>query len=1018
MQEHEPQIVARILAQRPTPKLQIPGLDYFLQDVEVPAYAYDKTFDEARHLPFVVLQTSGSTGLPKPVVVNHGTLSSMDAYHIISYLGGDAVIGPSLKGSRMLMAFPLFHMASFTLLLGYSAYYGIIGVLPPPVEPITAHLVDAIQSKTGIHGSALPPSLLCDLYHEEAFHPGIARLEYVFYAGGSLPTEAGKKISTLTNLATLVGSTEIGYPPMRVTGREDWQYVSYSPFNGHVFRPSKEKGLYEHVVVRRDYLDIFQGIFSTYPNLQEFPTRDVYRRHANKPNLWKFCGRMDDVIVFSNAEKFYPGDFEETISFHPAVKSVIMGGHGEFQSCLLVEPTKDIESDGDRMELLNEIWPKVQEANETIPAHARVLKDFILLTRKEKPVERADKGTVQRTTTLQLYQEEIAGLYRSPELPKIIPEMLVATEVQRPRKPREVLYEILSASVNSKDELADDTDFFDLGLDSLQTLALCKRINAYLMQTAPTVVHVTPNTIYTHSNMEKLASFLEPAGKETVKDTDDQRMQRIFDECSSTLPEAPRPHALAPSQRSVVLLTGSTGSLGSYILEALLRNPAIDKIYCLNREKDARSRQTSMFETRGLNMDLQSVLFIQCDLGKQQLGISGGIYSGLLQEVTHVIHNAWDVNFMRSLGSFINVHIRGVCRIIEFCANSRSNAHLFFISSESAVLGRSNSCQGRVKEEIVRDWSHAQQIGYAQSKLVAERLIDRASRMCDLQSSIARIGQIAGPTGDKGVWNTQEWFPSLVASSVWLQRLPDSLGIKDVVDWVPVDIVGRVVVELLFGPTQANRRAGGQRSPEPRSTDGNGNPLIETRMENPALPDSPDQRKRHSQSAVAAEDYTSPRNANQAWFSGSPTLARTDDDVEQSASHLRAEPSRAKSEVCHRDSPPNPAAPTVYHITNPISRPWKAVAPVIQGACSTPLQLVPLPSWLEALAKEMEGGRMREGIPVRALLDLLENAQQVGPDPNAWLDISHAIERSESLAGVGAVGDEWIRTWMRQWGIS
>lgn len=183
----------------------------------------------------------------------------------------------------------------------------------------------------------------------------LGQLQYIFYAGGSLPNEAGDKISSITKVSTLVGSTEIGYPPMKVLDSNDWQYVCYSPFDGHVFRPLADDGLYEHILVRRDYLDLFQSIFSTYPDLDEFSTQDIYRRHPTKLNLWRFWGRMDDVIVFSNAEKFYPGDFEDSISSHPAVRTVLMGGHGEFQSCLLIEPMTVVNSLEGRTALLEEI---------------------------------------------------------------------------------------------------------------------------------------------------------------------------------------------------------------------------------------------------------------------------------------------------------------------------------------------------------------------------------------------------------------------------------------------------------------------------------------------------------------------------------------------------------------------------------------------------------------------------------------------------------------------------------------
>ncbi|KAL8647899.1 MAG: hypothetical protein Q9210_005286 [Variospora velana] len=1004
--ENEPLVVARILHQRPTKQFRIPSLEYFLQDVEVTAYEYDTTFEEARLSPFVVLQTSGSTGIPKPIVVNHGTLASMDAYHLISYLGGDAVIGPSLKGSKMLMAFPLYHMASFTLLLGYAAYYQVIGVLPPAVEPITAHLVDSIHAQADVQGSALPPSLLVDLCHEQSYLAKLARLHYVFYAGGSLPVEAGDKISSITKLATLVGSTEVGYPPMKNVESTDWQYVCYSPFDGHVFRPLADDGLYEHFLVRRDYLNLFQGIFSTYPAQDEFPTQDVYRKHPTKPGLWRFWGRMDDVIVFSNAEKFYPGDFEDSISSHPAVRTTVMGGHGEFQSCLLIEPMQAVDGSDGNAALLDEIWPKIQEANKTIPTHARVMKDFILFTRPEKPVERAGKGTVQRTATLRLYLEEIASLYKAPGMPKIDPHQFVQSELQHVSTLREVLYSLVSSSVESDGRIEDDTDFFDLGLDSLRTLALSKKINAYLMQTDSAAPTVTPNTIYAHSSIGRLRSTLELTSDPLLQRSDGQRMQQTFDQCSSFLPQPRQSPTSAHKKQAVVLLTGSTGSLGSYVLDALIQNRGIEKIYCLNRSKGTEARQTRSSKTRGLSSDWQSVRFLPCDLGHQRLGLDNGTYDELLKEVTHVVHNAWDVNFKRSLDSFVNLHINGVCRMTEFCAYSVYSAHLVFISSESAVLG---GLETVVKEEVVQDWSCAQGMGYAKAKLIAERLIDRATRNCHLKSSIVRIGQIAGPTSGRGVWNTQEWFPSLIASSVSMQKLPNELPVKDAVDWVPVDTVAKILVELLveFDNEPCS-------SEERQSTKSQNvfRPVRPNKMPNaaPASSETP-RREAAPHHPTTASDSTAETAEAEASSYSLPEIVDAFEEYLRNQEVNQQPPLQTSTHQSELDSP-KPTA--VFHIRNPHPRQWSSLIPIIQSASSSPLEVVPLPTWLVELEARIEAGGLKAEIPAQSLLEFVRGAQN---ESGGYLDITKASEESRTLAEMVGVRNDWVSGWMRGWGV-
>ena len=58
-----------------------------------------------------------------------------------------------------------------------------------------------------------------------------------------------------------------------------------------------------------------------------------------------------------------------------------------------------------------------------------------------------------------------------------------------------------------------------------------------------------------------------------------------------------------------------------------------------------------------------------------------------------------------------------------------------------------------------------------------------------------RVGQIAGPSSKRGLWNRQEWLPSIIASSVYLGLLPDSLGQMSTVDWTPIEGIANFVLE-------------------------------------------------------------------------------------------------------------------------------------------------------------------------------------------------------------------------------
>ena len=61
-------------------------------------------------------------------------------------------------------------------------------------------------------------------------------------------------------------------------------------------------------------------------------------------------------------------------------------------------------------------------------------------------------------------------------------------------------------------------------------------------------------------------------------------------------------------------------------------------------------------------------------------------------------------------------------------------------------------------------------------------------------SAILGTDQIAGPLGGNGVWNRNEWLPSIVTSSKHLGALPGTLGTFEAVDWIPVDVLALIML--------------------------------------------------------------------------------------------------------------------------------------------------------------------------------------------------------------------------------
>ena len=783
----------------------MPELHDVITKDQVPHYPFRKTFAEAQQDPFIVLHTSGSTGLPKLVVVTHGSVTASDTFQQMPLLGYPPTMAEPLKDKRVFLGLPPFHSAGVFNMLAMPTFFGMIPVLPP-AAPLTADIVNMVHVHGRVKASIVAPVIIEEIVKVPAYLENLQMVDHILYGGGQLSREAGDLAVQKTGILSLMGSTETMLLPTHVPDKDEWQYYSFSPCMGAEFRHRWEN-LYEMIIVRQPQWKLSQAIFYTFPDLQEYSLKDLYSPHPTKPGFWLYQGRSDDVIVFSNGEKINPITMEGIIGMHSDISSVLVMGQGRFQSALLVEAKKPPRFLDEKEQLLEKIWPLVERANKDCPAHGRISKEFVLFTTPEKPMLRASKGTVQRMSTVKLYEPELDEIYAASQSGPA-QTLNVSLSLSSEKSLRGTLRSILAAQLES-DRFADDDDLFAFGLDSLKVANVVRHINASLEKAGSGNFRIQPRSIYTNPTVNQITlsvmagkdKSLE-AGAAAAEQNRQQKMQSVFEQYSKDLPMSARwPTAIHPSAPKSVILTGPTGSIGSYLLDALLSDPSIAHIYCFTRPHPtpASSRQTQINAANGLTTDFPStrVTFLPVDLSKPYFALSRSTYKTLLHNVTHILHNAWSVNFNLSLQSF-QPHIQGVRTFINFSTSSAHNASIFFISTIGTAMEWLTAHEDNMPEEIVDDWSLPQQMGYAESKYVSERLLDEASRVSGVLTAICRVGQVAGPTSGKGLWREGEWFPSLIRSSFNLGIIPMDLGPMEMVEWVPVDLLAKSLTELFL----------------------------------------------------------------------------------------------------------------------------------------------------------------------------------------------------------------------------
>ena len=653
----------------------------------------------------------------------------------------------------------------------------------------------------------LPPSILDEISRRPPLLETLASLNYVMAAGGTLPKAAGDAIVAKTKVLNHLGSTELGGFWQIEVDQEDWPYMHFSPYTGIEFRPYSDDE-YELVVVRKEEFRPFQPVFELFPDLPEFSSKDLFSKHPIKPDLWLYRGRSDDVITFLNGEKTNPISMEESISSHPDIRSALVIGQGRFEASLLVEPFQlGPLSTNDRAQLIEKLWPIIQEANSQCPAHARISKSHVLVTTPEKPMSRAGKGTVQRRFTIENYSVELDALYADADRLRDC-----ETIVEVP----ENLEQFVSQAVISATGIADmkaNEDFFARGIDSLQVIQIARYLRGGLEKGGIRADGLAPSTIYTHPTIAQLAqgmAYLTQESRASTEADENIRVEKISlmlkKHSAGMMAQKKQPSARNTKRPQTVLLTGSTGSIGSYVLERLAACESITKIYCLSRSSDPKQQQDRAMASRGLTIQSHSnrVVFLTSDMSNSDLGLEHGAYSEIIDNVELIIHNAWQVDFNLSLDSYEHNHICGVRNLIDLATKSTHRAAIFFVSSISSVSNYSTRENARVPEEMIKDLSVPQHMGYAESKYIAERLLYIAATNCNVPVAVCRVGQIAGPIGgSKGVWNKHEWLPSLVLSSRHLGVIPRSLGASETVDWIAIDTLANIITELALQPSTA-----------------------------------------------------------------------------------------------------------------------------------------------------------------------------------------------------------------------
>ncbi|KAL9108530.1 MAG: hypothetical protein Q9227_006745 [Pyrenula ochraceoflavens] len=389
-----------ISAQRKLSVHPFPSLSWVLDGPQVPFYPFQKTLDELRGEDYVIIHTSGSTGHPSPMAYKYGAMASLQWL---------------VKPGNILPNSPTTNVKEMGGALGlnsFSIYFDMPMILVPPGQPTDVNTIFQILSEEICDAAILPPSSLQSLSRSPLQIDVVRRLKHILWVGAPwTSSEVADAIKSRTQIQPAYGSTEAGpFAFILNDSQEDYEWLQFHPIMGAELRHFAED-LCECVLVRDAKIEKAQFVFQNFPHLREWRTKDLFSRHPSRPDLWRFRGRRDDMIVLSNGRNVDPSLMESIVTGHLKVKAALLSGNGRTALALLVEVSEPPSSEQEKQNLLEEILPTVQKGNELSKSYARVKADMIVLSKKEKPFPRAGKGSVQRQMALDEYKLELNWLY-------------------------------------------------------------------------------------------------------------------------------------------------------------------------------------------------------------------------------------------------------------------------------------------------------------------------------------------------------------------------------------------------------------------------------------------------------------------------------------------------------------------------------------------------------------------------------------------------------------------------------
>jgi hybrid polyketide synthase / nonribosomal peptide synthetase ACE1 len=226
-----------------------------------------------------------------------------------------------------------------------------------------------------------------------------------------------------------------------------------------------------------------------------------------------------------------------------------------------------------------------------------------------------------------------------------------------------------------------------------------------------------------------------------------------------------------------VLLTGATGHLGRHLLPLFVADDNIAKIHCVGIRNPSKLSATS-----------KKIVIHAGDLTESSLGLSAASFASLACRVDAIVHCAAKRSFWEPYRSLRKYNVHPTKELIVLAGERKVPIH--FLSSGGIATGSAASASSFIPS------AHGSE-GYLASKWVSERMLERASTDLNVPVHIYRTTSVVTETCNL----PEALLDDFAHFSVAAKALPEHAAWKGTFDLLRADDVARRVYASITGNT-------------------------------------------------------------------------------------------------------------------------------------------------------------------------------------------------------------------------